>query len=691
MIMRIGLRGRILLFFLALAFGSVAALAIGLWFGYHRQGNPDMFNAFVQGALVAGFAIVGLIAAIAFLFDTHLARPMEQLAAALRVRTHGDVASDIDATPARYLGDLGEAAVSLSSSLARHRDSLAETVARETARLAAVKTKLEHLLCDVPPAVLLCTGRHHIVFYNSAAQAMLSAPKTPVCLGRNLFDYVSDGAIRRGHQRLVEAGPGDAVFEFVCASPCGSRRLAGRMRLARDNGGDAAAYVVTLRDVTGEIAAYARRDALLSEVFEVLRPRVSALAARVASEVERDASSAIAQWRGDVVTLDESLAALAVRFEACRADGWPLAAIDVRELAVNIERRLASYDIVLEVETSPLAVRCNAVDIVLMLAQLAQEVACLTATRRFRLTVREKGDVAEIWLGWQGQALPAPALESWLERSLDGSAGGLTAKTILGGHASALVAEEGAGLAFLGLSLPRVQPVAPSPDAPYPAVVYDFDLLSRADAERMADAALDDLAFVVFDTETTGLFPERGDEIVQIAAVRIVNGKLVPGERLDMLVHPGRAIPRASSAIHGVTDDMVADAPSVQEAVERFHAFALDAVIVAHNAPFDMAFLWRREAELGLHFANPILDTVLLSAAIFGLSENHTLDDLAHRLGVSVSPSERHTAMGDTLATAEVFLRMKRVLQARGITRLGDLLAETRRYDKLLQDANRKA
>jgi len=206
----------------------------------------------------------------------------------------------------------------------------------------------------------------------------------------------------------------------------------------------------------------------------------------------------------------------------------------------------------------------------------------------------------------------------------------------------------------------------------------------------MADTPLDDLTYVVFDSETTGLFPERGDEIVQIAAVRIVNGRRVPGETLDMLVNPRRPIPRASSAIHGVTDDMVVDAASVQEAVERFHTFARDAVIVAHNAPFDMSFLWRREVELGIRFANPILDTVLMSAAVFGLAENHTLDDLVNRLGVELPQNQRHTAMGDTLATAEVFLRLKRVLQARGIERLSDLLAEAKRYDKLLQDANRR-
>ncbi len=686
--MRIGLRGRILLFFVAIALGSIAALGIGLWFGYHRQGSPDMLNAFVQVAVVVVFGIIALVAGVWFLFDTYLARPMEQLAWALRVRTHADVAHEIDAAQARYLGDLAEAAASATETLSKSRNSLAETVARETARLASDKNKLEHLLSAVPPAVLLCTGRHHIVFYNGVAHRMLSGPKTPVCLGKNLFDYLNDGAIRQVHQRLLESALPGSIVEFVCNSPCGSRRLAGRMRLARDNGGDAAAYVMTLRDVTGEVEAYARRDVLLSEIFERVRPTVSALAARIGAD--DDGTPSLAAMKDEIEQLDAILADLASRFDSCRADGWPMAPVDAREFAASLRRLLSSEDIPLDVEASALTVRCNAFDMVSLLAHTAQKVAAEAHARNLRLVIREAGDAAEIRLGWQGRALTETELERWLAEPVDGSPGGLSANAILAAHATRLAPGGKEENASVSVFLRPIQQLEATPaDTPF-SVVYDFDLLSRAQSERMAESRLDDLAYVVFDTETTGLFPERGDEIVQIAAVRIVNGKRVPGETLDLLVNPGRSIPRASSAIHGVTDAMVVDAVSVQEAVERFHTFAHDAVIVAHNAPFDMAFLWRREAELGVRFVNPILDTVLLSAAVFGLSENHTLDDLVNRLGVDLPQNQRHTAMGDTLATAEVFIKLKRILQAKGMDRLSEVLSEVKRYDRLLQQNSQR-
>jgi DNA polymerase-3 subunit epsilon len=219
-------------------------------------------------------------------------------------------------------------------------------------------------------------------------------------------------------------------------------------------------------------------------------------------------------------------------------------------------------------------------------------------------------------------------------------------------------------------------------------VVYDFDLLSKVRDAGLAESPLDALTYVVFDTETTGLLPEKGDEIVQLAAVRIVNGRRVAGEVMDTLVNPGRPIPPGSTEVHGITDAMVAEAPGVAEVCRRFHRFAEGSILVAHNAPFDMAFLKRREAELGIRFENPVLDTVLLSAVVFGQNETHSLDALAHRLGLTIPEELRHTALGDTQATADALLKLLPMLKARKVTTFGEALAEVRRHGRLLKDLN---
>lgn len=219
-------------------------------------------------------------------------------------------------------------------------------------------------------------------------------------------------------------------------------------------------------------------------------------------------------------------------------------------------------------------------------------------------------------------------------------------------------------------------------------VVYDFDLLHARPSRDLAQARLADLTFVVFDTETTGLMPERGDEVCQIAAFRVTKGKLRPSEKFDTLVNPGRHIPLASTNVHGITDEMVADAPDFVTVGKRFHQFSENAVLVAHNAPFDMAFLYKHQDAMGVRFDHPILDTVLLSAVVYGQTEQHSLDALADRLQVTIPDEDRHTARGDAMATADILTKLIPMLNARGIDTFQDLVTETRKHRRLIADMN---
>ena len=230
------------------------------------------------------------------------------------------------------------------------------------------------------------------------------------------------------------------------------------------------------------------------------------------------------------------------------------------------------------------------------------------------------------------------------------------------------------------LILEEVAPLQPTDARP---LVYDFTLLDRAPEPVLERRALGDLACVVFDTETTGLDPAV-DALVQVAALRVLCGRQVPGERFETLVDPGRPIPRSATQVHGIGNDRVAGAPSPREAAERLADFARDAVLVAHNAPFDIGFLNRA----GGVWDHPVLDTVLLSAVLFGTGESHSLDALCDRLGVVIPAERRHTAMGDAEATAEAFRRMLPMLEARGLSTFGEVVAETRRHGRLLADLN---
>ena len=221
------------------------------------------------------------------------------------------------------------------------------------------------------------------------------------------------------------------------------------------------------------------------------------------------------------------------------------------------------------------------------------------------------------------------------------------------------------------------------PDAARP-LVYDFDLLDKEEPTCLDQSRMGDLTFVVFDSETTGLDPQT-DEVVQLGAVRVVNGKIIEGEVFDTLVNPGRTIPPGSTAVHQISDAMVADAPRFDTACRAFHQFAANSVIVAHNAPFDMAFLRRQCRGQDYAFDNPVLDTVHLSAVVFGGAAEHTLDALCDRLDVHIPDDVRHTGLGDALATAKALVALIPILEARGYTTFEQVRAEIQKHSRILK------
>jgi DNA polymerase-3 subunit epsilon len=177
-------------------------------------------------------------------------------------------------------------------------------------------------------------------------------------------------------------------------------------------------------------------------------------------------------------------------------------------------------------------------------------------------------------------------------------------------------------------------------------------------------------AYTVLDTETTGMNPSAGDAIVAIGAVHVVNGRVLERETFDRLVDPRRAVSPASTAVHGISGDMLAGQPTIDEVLPELAAFAAGTVLVGHNVDFDLRFLEVAQKHDGGWMDQPALDTLLLSAALHPDASEHRLDAVAQRLGVPVLG--RHTALGDALVTAEVFLRLLRLLAARGVHTLDE-------------------
>jgi DNA polymerase-3 subunit epsilon len=296
--------------------------------------------------------------------------------------------------------------------------------------------------------------------------------------------------------------------------------------------------------------------------------------------------------------------------------------------------------------------------------------------RDLRFRLRSEGRLAQLDLLWAGGFLSVDTILAFENDPF--TAGGFASPLSL----NDVVARHG-GEAFYQFDRPRMTscfrlllPLAeaeqawagPPPLASRPEY-YDFDLFHQpGQSHELDDRLLSDLTYTVFDTETTGLDPSSGDEIIQIGAVRILNGRLLQQEAFDHFVNPRRPMSEESIKVTGITPEMLETHPTAEKVLPAFHRFCEDTVLVAHNAAFDMRFLQLKEASTGVRFTQPVLDTLLLSAVLHHDLQSHELESIAERLGVNVIG--RHTALGDAIVTGEAFLRMLPLLAEKGIRTL---------------------
>ena len=175
----------------------------------------------------------------------------------------------------------------------------------------------------------------------------------------------------------------------------------------------------------------------------------------------------------------------------------------------------------------------------------------------------------------------------------------------------------------------------------------------------MHNGAVHSTRFAVIDTETTGLDP-MSDRVVSVALVPLDDGVLRRDLAQHILVDPGIRIPPQATAVHGIEDGDVIGAPDLAGAVAALAPLLADRVVVGHNLEFDLAFL----CAAGFP-ATRTLDTLAVSRLLWpGRGTRHTLDALAERVGVV--PGDRHTALGDAVATAEVLAACLPLLDLRG-------------------------
>ena len=604
-------------------------------------------------------------------------------------------------------GELAGVAAAIEELAGAYRELQRDSESRAAearSRLEEERNRLAALMSELTQGIMVCNAEGTLLLYNEQARTLFAAAdanarRPLVGLGRSLFGLIDRAQIEHAAHRLersLERGERQPSARLVTVTAAG-RLLKVQVAPYLGAGARLAGLVLALEDVTELLGRETQRRSLL----QLLAARIRAPVANIRAAAENLAAyPEIEPQRRtqfiDIVSAESNALSVTIN-DALReyADALKAALrledVRVTDLLEFARLRIAgALDVAAELEEvdDELWVRADSYALVQAMVHLAARLRDEHGVRKLGLRARPAGRYAEIDLVWSGKIVAGDALTHWELQPMEAGAEQtpLAVRDVLEQHGGeAWYWSEGVGglrsggFRFLipgaerAVAAARVSGFAQSRPE-----YYDFDLFARgALPAALNEARLAMLSYTVFDTETTGLEPSAGDEIISIGAVRVVNGRLLRNEVFQQLVNPRRALNPESARVHRIDAATLGNQPAIGEVLPAFHHFCEDTVLVAHNAAFDMRFLELKQASSGVRFSQPVLDTLLLSAVAHPSLNDHTLEAIAARLGVSVMG--RHTALGDALLTAEILLKLLPLLAERGILSLGQALEASRK------------
>ena len=215
-----------------------------------------------------------------------------------------------------------------------------------------------------------------------------------------------------------------------------------------------------------------------------------------------------------------------------------------------------------------------------------------------------------------------------------------------------------------------------------------------AKINRYKTATTQESIFVVLDTETTGLNVNEGHRIVSIAATKIKNLKIT-NEILDELVNPERQISELSIKIHHITQEQIQNKPALKELDDKIYNFLENTVLVGHNLNFDIKFIIKSApyTTIAHRVKNMVtIDTIYLAAGIYPHFNSYELSFLCKTLKIQTEDQTRHSAIGDSVITARLFLHLLVEASKKDINTIGGILnlcQQGKQIQYLMKDFNK--
>ncbi|MEQ1438333.1 exonuclease domain-containing protein [Fontimonas sp. SYSU GA230001] len=659
------------LFAAATALVVAALLLVAIW---PVELRPQLRDWVMQrGILIVLAMLLGLAAAMAAAwpsftrllgFVPRLAHDLDLLAGSrpdLRVSAEQGVPVELAAAVNR-----------LAEQHARRRREQQAEIELTTQRLAEERDLLSAVLADVPAAVLACSREGRVLLYTPRAAELVRsvAPDAFLGLGRTVFALFRRSAVVHGLERMdLAVARGDARPASAALLPTRNGALL-HARFTPLSGRSLNGFFVHLRAVEAATPAVA-------ETGDSRRPLANL---RAAVEMLRDFPSMADAERARFVEIleQESLRLIDVIGSAdAGVERWPLEDIAADTLLVLLQSALRDAGTVATVvpaESPPLWVAVESFS----LSALLRDFAAQLAPDRLTLALREQERHARLELRWRpARLLDGESWRRWEQAPLAAHAERLplSPALIVRGHGGELWQQLDGDEAVLCVLLARAE--TPAGHEVVEAVRVEY---APAGVEVAGgEPPLSRLIYTAFDTETTGLDPAGGDRIIAIGGIRIVENRILSREVFETLVATERRIDPAAQRVHGIDAAMLAGQPPPEEALPLFRRYCEDTVLLGHNAAFDLRFFELQGQAAGVRFDLPVLDTLLLSQLVYPQRDAHRLEAIAERLGISVLG--RHTALGDAILTAEVFLRLLPLLAARGIHTLSAALEASRRTE----------